>query len=60
MPGEFEHWYAKLEGAHGKFVAAASERILENVILVLAEVFYYILLGKIKRSSVYGLLARLH
>lgn len=52
LPGEFEHGEAELEGAHGEFVTARGERIFQNIVLVLAEVFHDGLLGVFERFGV--------
>lgn len=39
MPGEFERGEAELEGAHGEFIAARGERVPQDVLFVLTEVF---------------------
>lgn len=45
LPGEFEGGQTELEGARGELVAASGERVLENVALVLLEIFDDVALG---------------
>lgn len=45
LPSEFEGGETELEGAHGEFVAAGGEGVLENVALVLLEIFDDVALG---------------
>ena len=52
LPSKFEHGQAELERAHGEFVTAGGERISQNVVLVLAEVFDDGLLGVSERFRV--------
>lgn len=52
MPSIAEGGEAELEGAHGEFVTARSERVFENVRFVLTEVFDDALLGVPERLVV--------
>ncbi len=54
LPGEAEERFAEEERIHGEAVAAGGERVLQDVILVLAEVFDDVLLDVAERFLVNG------